>query len=322
MQAQDYPAAKWALGLRVPAALGERQVEAALSRGQIVRTHLLRPTWHFAAASDVDWMIELTSARVHRRMATAHRNLQLDSAIRVRAAEVIEHALRDGDHLTRAELGVHLQRAGLPSRGIALALLSIYAELERVMCSGPFRGKELTYALFASRVPPGRRLVGDDAIAELARRYFQSHGPATIRDFVWWSTLTTRDASRGLEANRATRRVIDGITYWTIGSAPVGVGRRRSTVQLLPIYDEYLVAYRDRVAVPLGRSPGGATRFDPVLAIDGQIAGTWKTVRRDRALDVQVAPARRISASERRAIEDVVDRYGRFLDLPATLSVR
>ena len=322
VQAQEYPAALWAFGLRLPTAALRRDVEAAFNRGQILRTHVLRPTWHFVAASDADWMIALTSARVHRRMAPMHARHQLDSSIRVRAASVMERALRDGEPLTRAELAVHLERAGLPSRGIPLALLTLYAELERVMHSGPFRGKHLTYLRYIANTQASRRLDGEEAIAELAKRYFRSHGPATIRDFVWWSTLTTRDAKRGLEANHAKHRVIDGVTYWTIGDSPAFAARQRSTAHLLPVYDEYLVAYRDRAAVALGhgRSPDG--RFDSTLIIGGQVGGTWKAARHEGTVVIHVAPARRLIGTERSSIEKVVDRYSQFFGVPATLSLK
>jgi len=319
-QAQDYASAKWALGLRLPPKATERQVEAAVDQGQILRTHVLRPTWHFVAPRDVDWMIQLTSARVHRGLAHAYRTFQLDPAIRVRAARIMERALKDGGHLTRAELGAHLKRAGLPSRGTALALLTVYAELERVLCSGPFRGKTLTYVLYPARVTTGRRLAGDEAIGELTKRYFRSHGPATTRDFVWWSTLTVRDAKRGLEMNKAARQIIDDVTYWTIGDPPAIPHGRRPTVHVLPIYDEYLVAYRDRIAVPLGLG-GAAARLGPALVIDGQIAGTWKTGRHENGMELQVVPARRLMGPERAALEDVADRYGRFLGVATRLSV-
>ena len=319
VQAQEYSAALWALGLRLPATTLRRHVEAEVNRGAIIRTHVLRPTWHFVALRDADWMLKLTSARIHRRMAPMHARHQLDPAIRVRAAGVMERALRDGEPLTRAELAVHLERARLPSRGMALALLTLYAELERVMHSGPFRGKQPTYVRYGAHAPAGRQLAGDEAIAELAKRYFRSHGPATIRDFVWWSTLTTRDAKRALEANQAKHHVIDGLTYWTSGDVPPLAARQRPTPRLLPVYDEYFVGYQDRAAVPLGLGRRSGDPFNSVLIIGGQVAGTWKTTQYEESVVMHVAPARRLSATERGSIERIAGRYGRFLGVPATL---
>ena len=199
VQAQDYPAAKWALALRMPDGTTDAGIERAFNDGRILRVHVMRPTWHFVAASDLHWMLELTAPRVHRALTYGYRKLALDLATRNRAAGVIERAVGGGQSLTRAELGACLARAGVVATGVRLALLTAHAELEKVICSGPQRGKQSTYALLAQRAADPTRLSRDEALAELTGRYFRSHGPATIRDFVWWSGLTIADAKRGLE---------------------------------------------------------------------------------------------------------------------------
>ena len=242
-----------------------------------------------------------------------------------RATTAFERALRDGHCLTRAELGAQLVRAGLAAKGVRLALITMYAEVEGVICSGPRRGKQITYTLLAQRAPRAARLSRDEALAELTRRYFTSHGPATIRDFLWWSGLATADAKRGLEMNRARHDVVDDRTYWRLGGTTAGV-TRRGTVHLLPVYDEYLVAYRDREAVPhappamASRSRGNMT-FQHALVIAGQIAGTWKAVRDASGVIVDVTPRRRLTGPERRALGEAAACYGRFLDVPMSLSV-
>jgi hypothetical protein len=324
VQAQEYAAARWALALRMPGGTTDAEIERALDEGRILRTHVLRPTWHFVTPADIRWMLELTAPRVHRAMSYYTRRLGLDAAILTRATAAFERALGDGEHLTRSELGVQLGRAGLVAKGIQLALLTMHAELEGVICSGPRRGKQFTYALLAERAPRAR-LSRDEALAELTRRYFTSHGPATIRDFLWWSGLTTPDAKRGLEMNRARHEVVEGQAYWSLGGTTVG-GTRRTTVHLLPVYDEYLVAYRDREAVPHGppaiqsRSRGSVT-FQHALVIAGQVAGAWRPVRHARELIVDVIPLRRLTGPERRALAEAAARYGRFLDVPVSLSV-
>ena len=190
MQAQAYPAAKWAIALRMSDRATDAQIERAFNEGRILRTHVMRPTWHFVSATDLHWMLELTAARVHRALAYGYRQFELDVATRMRAASVFETALGDRQCLTRAELGAHLARAGLAAKGVRLALLTIHAELERVICSGPRRGTQATYALLASGTAKAVHLQRDEALAELSMRYFRSHGPATVRDFVWWSGLT------------------------------------------------------------------------------------------------------------------------------------
>jgi hypothetical protein len=324
VQAQEFGPAKWALGLRSPVTTTEAAIDRAFDAGRILRTHVMRPTWHFVARSDIRWMLELTAPHVHRTISHYCRRLGLDGPIQGRATTVFERAL-DGQPLTRRELGVHLGRAGIPTTAVQLAMLTIYAELEGVICSGPRRGKEMTYAQLVSRAPRAGPLPRDEALGRLTARFFSSHGPATIRDFVWWSGLKTSDAKRGLDMNRARSAAVDGTTYWTIGEAP----RRRSieaAVHLLPIYDEYLVSYRDRHAVPHGptvvrsRSRGPVT-FQHALVIAGQVAGTWRMTRTGDAVCLDVIPLRKLGYIERERLGQAAARYGRFLDVPVSLSV-
>jgi len=325
VQAQEYPAARWALALRMSDGTTDAGIERAFDEGLILRTHVMRPTWHFVTSSDIRWMLELTAPRVHRVMASYTRRLELDAATLTRAATVCERALRDRQYLTRAELGAQLERAGIVAKGTRLALMRMHAELEGVICSGPRQGKQFTYAALAQRAPRAHRLTRDEALATLTGRYFRSHGPATIRDFVWWSGLATTDARRGLEMNRARHEVVDGLTYWSLGTPHAG-GSPRGSIHPLPVYDEYLVAYRDRHAVPhsapsIISSSSGTATFQHALVINGQVAGTWKPVRKASGLTVDVIPLRRLTGPERRALAETTARYGRFLAVPVSLSI-
>lgn len=325
VQAQEYPFARWGLALRMPEGTTDADIERAFDDGRILRTHVMRPTWHFVTPSDIRWMLELTAPHVHRMMSHYNRRLELDTRTLTRGTVLFERALRDGNYLTRAELGIRLERAGLAMmKGQRLAHVAAHAELEGVICSGPRRERHFTYALLAERAPLARKLARDEALAELTRRYFTSHGPATIRDFVWWSGLKTAETKRGLEINRARQEVIDGRVYWTLGRAPrpaPGGGG----VHLLPVYDEYLVAYRDRDAVPHGQSvvkaPTRAMMFLHALIVVGQVAGTWRTARTSNGVVVDVVPARPLTKPERRALADTAARYGRFLEVPVSLSI-
>jgi len=312
VQAQDYPAARWALGLRLPPRATAATIDGAIDAAQIVRTHVMRPTWHFVAASDVHWMLELTGDRVLQKLAFAFRYYELDAALRVRATRALEDAVGGGAHLTRSELGAHLARAGIAVAGVRLALLTIHAEVERVLCSGCQRGAHSTYALLSARAPTPRRLSRDEAIAELTRRYVSSHGPATIRDFVWWSGLTAADAKRGLEMAGGEPASIDGQTYWAY-DAPRGAAA--GSVSLLPRFDEYLVAYRDLDAVPRARAALGET-----VVVGGQVAGTWSARARRGDTVVDVKPTRRFTEREWRAVAAAAARYGRFLQRPVVVT--
>jgi hypothetical protein len=321
VQAQEYEPAKWGLGLRMAGA-SDATVERAFEEGRILRTHLMRPTWHFVTPADIRWMLELTGARVQRVMSTYNRQLELDMATLTRGTKIIERALRDRQYLTRTELGEQLQRQGLAMTGIRLAHIAMHAEQEGVICSGPRRGKKFTYALVAERAPDARRRSRDESIAELTLRYFRSHGPATIRDFVWWSGLPTADAKRGVEMINARRDGIDGHVYWTVGAAKAAPKAER-VAHLLPIYDEYLVAYRDRVAVPhvtFARAASFVT-FQHAVVVDGQVAGTWRLTRNPNGISIAATLLRPLKRGERPLIADAAARYEKFVGVPVSVTV-
>ena len=317
VQAQEYGPAKWALGLRMPPGTTDATIERAVDRGRILRTHVLRPTWHFVAPADIRWMLELTGPQVQRRMAPYDRQYGLEPRMMTRAAAVFERALGDAGCLTRAELGAHLARRRLPNSGPRLAHLVMYAEAEGLICSGPRRGKQSTYALLAQRAPRARRLSRDEALGTLAKRFFQSHGPATTRDFVWWSGLKTADAKRGIDVARAKPREVNGLKYWSVGRAPAG-RVNRDLVHLLPIYDEYLGAYRDRAAVPRAHMAAFANFWHAVV-IGGHVAGTWRTRVTRQGVDVQATLLRQLEPDEQQGLAKATARYGRFLEVPVAL---
>jgi len=324
VQAQEYPYARWGLGLRLAGTPADASIRRAFDAGEILRTHVMRPTWHFVTARDIRWMLELTAPRVHRVMATYNRQLELDAPLLTRATVVMGRAL-ERRFLTRTELGAELARAGLALDARRLAHAVMHAELEGVICSGPRRGTQFTYALVAERAPSAVRLTRDEAVATLTARYFGSHGPATIRDFVWWSGLTSADARRGLDMSRARSRVENGRVYWTVGRAPAAPRVPPPRVHLLPIYDELIVAYRDREAVPHPRVAAVSPTREPVIfqhavVIGGQIAGTWRTARRGDGHAVRVVPLRPLTRADHRSIVEAVRRYERFMQVPVALT--
>jgi hypothetical protein len=324
VQAQEFDPAKWGLGLRLGGRATDADVARAVDDGRILRTHVLRPTWHFVTPADIRWMLELTGPRVHQRLAIYRRHMELDARKLARGTSIIERALGDGGFLTRADLAAALHRARLPLIKERLAHLALYAELEGVICSGPRRGKQSTYALIANRAPRVATIARDEALGTLVTRYFQSHGPATVRDFVWWSGLTTPDAKRGLEIAKASSQVRDGLTYWTAG--PARAATRHQMAHLLPIYDEYLGSYRDRGAIPQGASKitsafGRPVNFQHAVVIDGRVAGTWRIARTSRAIAMRATLLRRMTTRERRAIRDAAKRYERFQETPVELTI-
>jgi hypothetical protein len=324
VQAQEFGPAKWGVGLRMRDGATDADLERAVADGRILRTHVLRPTWHFVTPADIRWMLELTAPRVRLRMATYWRQMKLDTRKMTRGTAVIERALGDRGFLTRNELGVELRRAKLPLVTFRLAHLALNAELESVICSGPRRGKQSTYALLETRVPKARRLDRDEALGELARRYLQSHGPATIRDFVWWSGLTTPDATRGCDIAKARREEHDGRAYWTVGAARPA--SRPKLAHLLPIYDEYLGSYRDRNAIPQGASRitsayGRPVNFQHAVIVDGKVTGTWRITRTSKAIAMRATMLRKLTSRERRAVADAAKRYEQFQGVPVELTI-
>jgi hypothetical protein len=320
VQAQDYGAAKWALALRSKHAM-DSSLDARFAKGAILRTHVMRPTWHFVAPEDIRWLLMLTGPRVQALMAGYYRKMELDVRTLKRSAAVLEKALAGGNHLTRAALGTVLRTAGvftsLPSMRLAFVLL--YAELEALICSGPRHGKQFTYALLEERVPSAPSLTRAQALIELVRRFFTSHGPATINDFVWWSGLTVKDTQSALpEAGSSLERVIVGDrTYFGPKSSRSRMSGDSDAAYLLPVYDEAMLPYRDNRSEFAGYGPQLMRDNGQVIVIDGRVVATWRRVV-SKSITIEVDPIGTLGKRQRSAVEAAVERYGAFLNVPAS----
>jgi hypothetical protein len=324
VQAQDYAAAKWALGSRMRSAADD-DIERAFNDSSILRTHVLRPTWHFVRPADIRWLLALTAPRIKKLMAYRHRQLEMDPRTLKRTNAALERALRDGAELTRDELRDVLRHAGIPSVGVErMTHIMMRAELDAIVCSGPRRGKQFTYALLDARAPRARTLERDEALAELAKRYFKSRGPATVQDFAKWSGLTVADARIGLEEVKQKLRheVVDGRTYWFSPSsrAPTPTS---PTAYLLSIYDEYISGYKDRSAIV---EPGHAAKLvgmgnalTSVIVFGGQIVGTWKRRLKPKTVSIETRFFDRPTNAGKGAVAAAARRYGQFLGLPVAL---
>jgi hypothetical protein len=324
VQAQDFAAAKWALGLRMRSAT-DVSIERSFNDGLILRIHVMRPTWHFVRADDIHWLLELTSARVKARLAPYDRKLGHTGGFYARCNSVIEKAFRNQRYLTRAEIGDHLERAKIAARGQRLGHILVNAELDGLICSGPKVGKQLTYALLEDRAPAGKRIDRYEALARLSLRYFESHGPAQLKDFAWWSGLSTADAAKALDlaVPKLLRDARDGKTYWfPSGTKAVPVTPPR--VLLLSIYDEFTIAYRDRSDFSdqkaIEKMIVRGNTFTAVLIIEGRLAGTWKRALTPGGVEITVRPFRPLGKLGREALEQAAARFGRFLGLPVFLT--
>ena len=325
VQAQDYQGAKWALAQRATG-LDNAALDTAFDRGEILRTHVMRPTWHFVTPEDIRWLLELTAPRVRSMSASYNRKLELDSAVLGRCRKILSSALRGGQHLTRKEIASALEKGGITASGPRLGQIMMHAELDALICSGPLRGKQFTYALLEERVAPAPILSRDVSLETLTRRYFQSHGPATLHDYAWWSGLTMGEVRAGIEMVGADleNETQNGKSYW-LAPRSGKLTPKRPVVHLLPNYDENIVAYRDHSA------SFDAALFDPrgvrqealiahIVTLNGLVAGGWRRALRADRVTVQLDMLMQLSAPELNALDKSLKEYGRFLGLPAALS--
>jgi hypothetical protein len=327
VQAQDYGGAKWALAQRTGGAT-DVQLDRLCAEGVILRTHVMRPTWHFVLPHDIRWLLQLTAPRVNAASAYYYRKLGLDEAVFRHSNHALARALEGGQQLTRTELASVLERAGIPASGLRLAYLMMRAELDAVVCSGARRGKQFTYALLEERAPAAAVLDRDEALAELARRYFTSHGPALVQDYVWWSGLTVADARAGIEmaAPHLADEAIDGRRYWSARFDSVAEDRS-PIVHLLPNYDEYLVAYKDHSPAFDPSLFTDASTADRVLAghilvVEGRVMGGWRRLIDKGLVTVEVEPLAPLGAAQEEALQAEVERYAGFIGMPASLAFR
>jgi DNA glycosylase AlkZ-like len=325
VQAQDYAAAKWAVAQRTPS-LSDAALDQAFASGAILRTHVMRPTWHFVTPADIRWLLALTAPRVNATSAYYYRRLELDEAVFARSIAILEKTLQGGQYRTRAELGAALQQADIDTRDLLrLSYIVGRAELDAVLCSGPRRGKQFTYALLDERAPHARVLDRDEALAELTRRYYTGHGPATIQDFVWWSGITVADAKAGLAlaASHLIQEVIDEQPYWYAEPKPVAAAPS-PVVHLLPNYDEYIIGYKDRSAAfdqhdTKMENPRDSIVFNHTILIDGRVAGTWKRSFSKGQVTLEASPFASLSTAEEDALAEAVRRYSEFHGVPVSL---
>ena len=318
--------AKWSLGQRSRDS-HDAVVERAIADGTILRTHVLRPTWHFVLPEDIRWMLDLTGPRVQASIASYLRKLGLDEDVLKKATTKIERALRGGNQLMRKELKVVVEKAGVEVDGLRLGFIMSHAELVGLVCSGARRGKQHTYALLSERAPDARVLDPDEALAELTLRYFTSHGPATVQDFNWWSSLRMADIRKGIEmaGPRLQSEDVDGKTFW-FAEAPRVRQSRSPKVDLLQPYDEYFVAYTEsrdaidasgRVGAHKGRPPA----FFGAVILDGQLAGHWKRTLNKKGILIEAQLYQRFDHAQSEALLDAADGYGKFEGLPASVEV-
>src|SRR5579871_158985 len=326
IQAQDYAMAKFAVGLRLQYATGKK-IEKAIHNGEIIRTHLMRPTWHFVAADDIYWMLELTAPQMIAGVKSRHKFLGLTETIIFKANNIIEKSLRDGNHLTREELMQILSKAKIPTEKEMPVHIMYRAETDGIACSGRIKNNKQTYALLAERVPKNKTITKDDALALLAKKYFTSHCPATLKDFIWWSGLPVKDAAHALEMSKKNfiAEKISNEIYWLPGSF-VMPAMNKNSVHLLPAFDEFLISYKDRSASLMTEhrkntlSANGI--FWPIIVVNGNVIGKWKRSVLNKKLLIETeffTPKNKAILS---LIQEKAKDFGKFLGNKSELIIQ
>jgi hypothetical protein len=327
VQSQDYWGAKWAVGQRTRG-ITDAEVEREVSDGAILRTHVLRPTWHFVVPADIRWMLALTGPRVKAILRHYDRTLGVDDPVIRRSQAVMTKVLRGGKQLTRPEIAQALTRAGIRADGTQrLARIVMHAECDGLICSGARRGKQFTYALLEERVPTAKKLERDAALHELALRYFATRGPATADDFAWWSGLTKTDATSAAHSAESNLEstVIGGRRYWLRSSPPAAKSKSR-LARLLPNYDEFFIGLKDRSAIQrklkrAGMEGNVGFLGGHLIVVDGQIVGAWKRTIKGDSLVVALKFLMPLSAVELRAVTAEVAKLASFLAVPGKVEI-
>ena len=315
IQAQDFNSAQWAIGARLNG-ITEKSVQEAFDKGEILRTHVLRPTWHFVTPENIRWMLQLSAKRIVQSMKSRDRDLGLTDEIYSKCYRIIEKALEKEDCLTREELTEILHNAGMEVNSSQMTHVLTGAGANGIVCSGALCEKKQTYALLEKRVSAAKPLTQEESLEKLARIYFTGHGPATLQDFVWWSGLSVSEARQGLQSVQTefVSETINGQMYWmpNIDFQPL-IGK--NDVHLLPAFDEYIVGYKDRTAILTSENHQKAISsngvFRPVVVKDGRVIGFWKKATSVKKI-ITVAPFEPIDHATQQLIDVAAGKFRVF----------
>ena len=320
MQAQNYSMVKWAVGMRLKSATIQA-VEKALREGEILRTHVMRPTWHLVAAEDIRWMLKLSAQRIILANDSFAKGYDLDipNEVYTKAHDLLEKILCGKKSLTKQEIAEHFNRSGIVADNHRMTRFMARAEQEGIICSGEDRGSKCTYALLEERVPSMPELTKDESLARLARSYFRSHSPAVLQDFIWWSGLPVSDAKQAvyLIASELTTEQWKEQT-WYIHDTCRTRGKLSGHIHLLPSYDEYLLGYKDRTDVlPLEHYSKAFTNnglFFPIVLHNGQVIGNWDKSVKKKSVDLKYSWFRQVADMNEETLERERQKFTRFLE--------
>jgi len=325
VQAQDFMGAKWSLGLRLPHAK-EQDIEKAIQDKEIIRTWTQRGTWHFVSPQNIYWMLDLVAERVIRSAASRFRQLGLDAKLLAKSNDILAKATANGNALTRKELGEILLQHHIPTSDFRLTYMVQNAVYDGIICLGPRRNKEFAFVSLPEWVPEINRLPKEASIIKLSGLYFNSHGPATIADFKWWSGLNQAEAMIGLEAIKPglKQETIEGQVYWMPKDQEVYAPEKNTGIYLLPGFDEYLLGYKDRSPmIDAAHSNkvfnGGNAIFANTIVSKGRVIGTWKRTIQKNEIQFQINPFEKLSKTTEKGIEKAMKQFGTFWGMPIKL---
>lgn len=319
VQAQDYLGSLWAIGQRC--SNDEKSVESALSNGSIIRTWPMRGTLHYVAAEDAHWLVNYLAARGIARMQSIYKKAGLDKPILAKCGKIIVKALEREKILTRDEIYERLEKAHVATADSRGMHITGHLAINGILCFGPRRGRQQTFVLMDEWLAGTRRFTPEDAGYTLALRYFAGHGPATVNDFAWWSGLTLTESRKAITAAGQQLSVYThrDQQYFTIDQDPAEEIKRKTTVsvQLLPAYDEFTVAYKDRTLVlpRIHHHRSGMEVLAPVIAINGSLAGTWGRTLAKEQVTLQLKPFSKLSLAHLPRIREQARKYAGFLGL-------
>jgi hypothetical protein len=326
MQAQDYSWAIWAIGIRLHNS-AKQTIEAAINNGDIFRTHVLRPTWHFVYTEDIYWMLKLTAPQIKSTLKSRHRQLNIDDKETRKCFRILESSLLDNNHLTRDQLLSILVKSGIEIKDNRASHIFLLAELEGLISSGIIKNGKPTYALLEERIFNKISLTKEEALAKLALKYFNSHGPATLQDFTWWSGLPVKDVKSALNLVQSDfiSESLNGNKYFFNKSAIKSPGKIYQ-IHFLPAYDEFMISYKDRSAsVKKERTKNLISSngiFKPAIELNGEIIGIWKPVKIGYDIIIETELFKKPTTINKKEIKNAAQGYGNFLQMNIEVKVK
>ncbi len=322
MQAQDFNASKWAIALRSNR-LTKTQIETSLNAGEILRIHILRPTWHYVSSEDIYWILSLTSQYVQNRNLPYYHKLGLDDNVFSKTETIIKNSLKGGKSIRRENLIELIKQKGISTTKLGYLYILMHAELNGIICNGVSEGNIVSYALLHERVPNIKNLPRDEALAQLTLGYFTSHGPTTIKDFIWWSGLPIKIAKEGFDMvkDQLDLQKYQDVDYWFC--FPLLKDEINEAVYLLPNFDEYIVGYSNREIIfdrkqRVKLDGRKNVLFQHSIVLNGKIIGNWKVILKKNEVQIRINLFVHVTKAQLILLKDEINRFSNYNHLPVS----